>query len=611
MVTCALGMLNVFAFTVCFGDWAYAASDPHSDLQAFESILLYCVTCVSALLACMFLAYGGLLFFQVQAIIRASSESVASGGGAASFMPPSKTQSRVGANGYAPLRGGRNAFLPVGSFSHQTRPQSLLLPGGNGGNEAFSHSAAAPLIPNMSFVASEAGTGFTPNHAATAAKKEKQQQQQQQRRNGHAEGERADHDGDEPVSPDGQSYDEGASDYLAPAPAGVGNGLRPGTGTSFPPSTGFQPRAQGQSPSSDNSSHNGLNGFASPNLPIGSRANGANGGEVVVAHSYVSSIGNSVSPSAVGGAGGGPGAPGGANGEKGSAAGGVGGAPKLPSGYASSVSPEYSQLPNSTKARTHAQHSRAVITSPNGTTQIIATTHTNSQGTPNTPTDQLVGSMQAAPVTPVRSSHRGATSSLARQSPVTPTSSRLASQQPRYSPNDSLETVTDDSIEATPGLQHPGKQGLTNAHYTYTYQMNDGVGHHQAYPSSAGAGRGKAASNQLNSVVAARYDENSYRDRGDDSTMSHNTAGALLLPASPPPNPMRKIAVIAAICTACLIARAILLAVVMGCGLDFNAGTTLIYFATSEIFPLVFMLRVFNTPSPLVYENARRTCTGA
>jgi hypothetical protein len=68
----------------------------------------------------------------------------------------------------------------------------------------------------------------------------------------------------------------------------------------------------------------------------------------------------------------------------------------------------------------------------------------------------------------------------------------------------------------------------------------------------------------------------------------------------PPVNPMRKLAIIAGICTLCLTLRTILLLVIVVLGSVFDWSLTLLYFSLSEIIPLLLMLKVFDTPSPVV-----------
>ena len=727
---------------------ANTSSGRRPELHAFSVLLLYSVTAVSATLAILFLSYGTMLFRQVQAIIQASAESLPSGDknalmaaaaggpGNASGFNVSNNNSRLGGNGYQPLGGGgggtnsnsRGGFAPNQAFSSQRDRNSSASASHNGMlmPTPVHHGGQGLLVaPFMAQgFAGQGSTGFTPSRPTGNKRRQHQQQHQQQQR----EGDRADRDPDlEHETPEGTSY-EPTSHYVPPSTRTRAEGAQSAqagftrAGSSLPTSSqgaGFQGQQQHQqqqssqapttqSSVSSNGAHYSLSGFASPNLPIRAGGGGGGGADSIVAHSYVSSVGSSFSPSNVGGVGvgassgeGSSAAAGGAATANGAAGEGkaIGARGKpLPSGYASSVSPEYSQLPNSSKARGN----RAVFTSPTGGTTLVASGGGASGGTPSTPTDQLVGSMsyqaaqqqqqqQPQPPQPTTTSSsvqyqpttpRRGSSSLARQSPVAP--SLVPHQQQQQRPQqqqqqqrgvhqeveEGEEPLGDDSIEGPPAGVNTaavgGKQGMTNAQY---YQSgppraasagaNNGEGGN-VYPNMRGGGGGgfsharattKGSHNQLNSVVSG-YGSEDYRDRGESISMDVASGRAPFLSPSPapqPPNPMRKIAIIAgthshvhshtgalictasriaplpcssssliyvcvacwcvdvAICTACLFARAILLAVILARDLDFSAGVTIAYFLLSEILPLLFLLRVFNTPSPLVFVPQHNT----
>jgi cytoskeletal protein RodZ len=72
---------------------------------------------------------------------------------------------------------------------------------------------------------------------------------------------------------------------------------------------------------------------------------------------------------------------------------------------------------------------------------------------------------------------------------------------------------------------------------------------------------------------------------------------------SPPVNPMRKLALIAGICTLCLFCRTLLLIVIAITGSVFDWYVSLLYFSLSEVIPLMLMLKVFDTPTGLQANN--------
>lgn len=623
VLTGFLVLLNLVSLIAIFGDWSYATTRRNPHLAPFVTMLLSCITGVSIILAILFLGYGSLLFFQVQSIIRASAENVTATSDSSGVGYVTKDYSRLDGQGARDI--GRNGG-PGHSFSTRgggvERPSSILLPA-----TSMAGSLAAPLMPALTF-ANDAGTGFTPTHAHRVGTVPRRSPTNG---SGEGEGERADRDPN--LAMDGGSGGNGGDEegsyepapmYLPPA-VGGGSGLNSSptkaSGGGFAPAGTSAPVSGGAA-----SAHYSLSGFMSPNLPIRNNNGGGGGagGEVIAAHSYRSSVSASFTPMGSAAANtataGGSTATGGNNSHSTESSGTLVGLPQIPSGYASSVSPEYSKLPNSSRNAANAH--RALLTSPNGTTVLSAAATATGAGTPGsvtpiTPTDALVGSVPYAHAA-AASQHqfatpRRGTSSLARQSPAPGAAGGpghvAASAQRQNGAYQQLqhdavqgEDDADDSVEEVPGAPHGrvvAKSGLTNAHY---YQSNgdDNGAVASVYPSVSrhGSTRGLGSSHQLrpSSDDYARHEEGRM-----GSTMDTTARASLLSHAvAPPPNPMRKIAVIAAICVACLIARAGLIVGMSASGHDFSAVTTVVYFVLSEVAPLFGMLKVFNTPTPLV-----------
>jgi hypothetical protein len=532
-LTVLLIVLNALALIATFGDWAYAASNKNSTLEPFVTMLIYCVTGVSAILALMFLVYGALLYYQVQNIIRASAENVSSDSFVTTAAPRVRgsgagagRQETSFANGgqqhsnhiaaYPPPMGGNRA-VPNNSFGHapdlaSSNSARSILPNGSffgGGN-----SMAAPLLmPHMG----EAGTGFTPQSRANY---------QQRWDRSHAQGERADADPSEAGEPDSAgisldaSYDD-RSNYTAQTargPVGVNNG------------------GVAQTPPISNA-HFSLGAYthASPTLPIQrTAAAGVGAGpDVQVAHSYNTSVAASFNTTA------GPAPPsvrgGGDEGNKkdGSAANNGG-------QYAASVSPEYSTLPNSTKAR--QQPHRGAQVSPSGMT-----------GT-GTPTDQLVGGVSHSPAgagsrkTGVcsLSSRAGAPSAIMTSRPQLPSVHPPRRDDPSAGGDSQAHEQEPSRGEGQP---HWGAGGYNS--------LAEGGVYPDVVASGGGARRGSKSVQHQQLLPSASAGSEYVRDRGDVYTSlggnvsmaSNMDEGMLATPTAPPPppNPMAKIAVVSGI----------------------------------------------------------------
>ncbi len=596
-LTVVLVLLNVVALIATFGDWAAELASQHSSLQAFVSMLTYAVTGVSAILAIMFLVYGALLYYQVQNIIRASSEDSYSAGtgagvGAASHRgggggqnshsnsnathyaaiskEPSFSQQRGGGGGGAVSQtpGTRQA-----SFSQGPRP--IHSSSSYFGQTAGGHSMAAPLL--MPHLASDAGTGFTPvrNNRAQGG-----MPQHWQRSN--ALGERADADpdmallGGEPDSAGGA--DDGTSFDPSPQYINQANNAlhQPGqqqqaTATQHTSQqqqqrqSGFHGSNSVSGTPISSSMHLSLGNYASPNLPIRTGGNTATS-DSIVAHSYVSSTSFSTTA--------GPGdasaaAGGAAKRNNGGALANPSTSTSIPSGYAASVSPEYSQLPNSSKARTQAH--RAVILSPNGTTSLV---NNNAAHTPLTPTDQLVGSMpfsvgssgpNAGGGGAAATANANAPSSRARANPPAAVQTSRPPMPSVFPPRNRDDAASGEASEHSgEGQAHYGAPG--------TYQSLAESGGTYPDMSSSGAASGRKGSQLQQQLLSPSRSSDEYiRDRGGETTqqqqqqqqqqisqttqrglygggngqdvVSRNSGGNITQPPQQP-NPMTKIAIV-------------------------------------------------------------------
>lgn len=613
ILTGVLILLNTVALVATFGDWAYAAANPSSHLKSFVDMLLYCVLAVSFILAVLFLAYGTLLYYQVQAIIRASSENV--GSSHSSLAHTSVTHAReqygIGAGSYAPSSMSNGG---VGLFSKSTS-SSIGIGSGNatgGGLNSIADSDGLNLP-------SDAGTGFTPV-----------QKKRRGRIGGGLDGEEANL----------LEEEEGSSYNPPPSHLQASLGINRAGGAS---GVGVVAAVSG---ASDSSSVYPLSGFASPNLPIPLSLPHGGG---VIAHSYVSAEG-SFSPehatitqfqsNAAGVDDENSNSEGQLNPSSAtektkheplqlalqSTAAGNGGMRYA----ASSVSPEYGMVVG------RSSNANPSTTTPSGIVNVptsgIRHTHTPTIGGV-TPTDVLVvGSLPYTPPTPsmTHTQHTPKRASgLSRPgqgglaypttpnanngvaiSGMTPLTNGVASSTHRtfHSPPEDGDSHLLDSDLDHGRDRAKASHGLTNAilHVGAGYFPSEGA---HAYP----GGGGKAVSRSEYSAAGQRapapttiFEEttiaahsrpllsNAQQQQSSSSTSSSSSSHQ-------PPNPMRKIAVIAAICTMCLLVRTILLICIASLGQDFNWLTTLIYFLFSEILPLLAMLKVFNTPTPLVH----------
>ena len=536
-LTVVLVILNLVALVATFGDWAYAAS-PNSHLQAFVNMLLYTILAVSSILAGFFLLYGTLLYYQVQTIIRASSENAAIG-------PTSTPHHHHHHHDYS--YSNNNLHTPLKTAPMTTPSNGLLLP---------AHLSRSDLT-GMNLT--DGSTGFTPVHnkrrrGGVGASGIGQHQQQIDR------DELEDSVEGQPSSMEGS--------YQPPVPAG---------GINLPPtSSGPMPK----------DSIYPFTGFASPNLPIqhSSKPNH----QTSIAHSYVSQEG-SFSPEQV-----------------------VVGMAAVQADLLSIVpiiGPDGQPLPpNPSSATEKLKHEPVALAvqSPTGasTSGIVAANGVHVSNIAPSPQHRYT----ASSVSP----EYGHVSNHGRRAGT------MSSSGGGLVPTGSVPTPTDALIASTPYESHHTPKrthGLAKtsystkrpfAHHSPPEDDEHDLSHHSLHHTARDlddihardrqrAIRGLTNASMISNGYPAADATNTGMISPNITLIDHPHSHTIpLLPTAEqalPPNPMRKIAVIASICCMCLLVRTILIIVYSALSADFNWLTTLVYFAFSEVLPLLAMLK--------------------
>jgi len=629
ILTGSLVIINALALVALLGDWAYSANSA-SGLYVFANIYIFGLMATCFVLAFAFLAYGALLYVQVQRIMRASGEnaadtSVASpsssayqyGGYGGGYNPPDQTRTGLltSTSGYIGPQSLRNGGSPMsaaaGGGGDGLHPQQQQGPFSyTAGGPGRTLSVGQPLYlsvannqqPFGSIATDSASTGFTParpysrqplsssilaaasgQHSSPYSNLPGSSRRTHQhhrardsvdmREDREVDIEGDEHDGLEGRNGrsthhhrSGQDVDDDDDDGMS----SVASSYEP-EGTTPPMHSTDHPHLSTSPDASQRGTSQGqaypiVPGLSSPNMPIRQPNPNPSQPPIGSPQTGPSLVGSVVAHSYV---------------SAGSTSYG-GAAPVHPIahsvGYGSSISPEYSQM----AANRRATAAGGVNVNGGRGSEVSMMSQT---GAGDVPPDAVLGSppvlspaqVAAGQHTPHKNSSRAQTQQQAGTRPTTSGEGQTEGNTNGVGyESQGLTNATYAKLHSAKGAQTEGKRRQSNADHTYPLL-------------STGTGSPLGTSN---SIVVPLLPNQS-------STMSDQSSASAQ--SSSQHNPMKKIAVIAAICTICLILRLTLLIVMSALDMNFDWSTTLAYFALSEILPLTFLLQVFNTPTPLVH----------